>query len=320
MSSPERTTSADPKSSPPGYDTHAGPPAAPPRSRSGFAVSRDSTPIYYEVTGRHRPASTLLLCDGIGCTGYVWRYLQRMLAEDYRIIHLNYRGHGQTPAPRDPQRVSISDLADDVITVLDACETDQAILCGHSMGVQVCLETYRRAPDRVQGLLLFCGSYGNPLRTFKGKSSLEEVLPLLRFTVGKMPSLMTTFWTHLIPTELAYQIATRVEINGPHIRREDFWPYLQAMSQIDVRLFLNMLAAAGRHTAREILPTITVPTLVIAGRRDSFTPVSLSEEMHREIPASELHIVEDGSHTAPIERPKEVLERVRDFLTRRLGA
>lgn len=288
------------------------------RGRSGFAVSRDQTPIFYEVAGRYRPATTLIFCDGIGCTGYVWRYLQRMLAEDYRTVHLHYRGHGQTPAPKDPERVSVSDLADDVVTVLDACETEQAVLCGHSMGVQVCLETFRRAPERVAGLMLFCGSYGNPLRTFKGKRSLEELLPLLRFTVGRMPHLVTTFWTHLIPTEIAYQIATRVEINGPLIRREDFWPYLEGMAKIDVRLFLNMLAAAGRHTAREILPSVNVPTLVVAGRRDSFTPVSLSEEMHQLIPASELHIVEDGSHTAPIEKPAEVLARVQDFLRRRL--
>ena len=88
------------------------------RGRSGFAVSRDQTPIFYEVAGRYRPATTLIFCDGIGCTGYVWRYLQRMLAEDYRTVHLHYRGHGQTPAPKDPDRVSVSDLADDVVTVL----------------------------------------------------------------------------------------------------------------------------------------------------------------------------------------------------------
>ena len=63
--------------------------------------------------------------------------------------------------------------------MLDAAVGDGAgaILAGHSMGVQVCLETYRRHRERVDGLVLMCGSYGTPLRTFKGKRTLEQVLP-----------------------------------------------------------------------------------------------------------------------------------------------
>lgn len=317
MSSPERTTSEDPGSSPatPADD----PPAPARRDRSGLAISRDGTPIFYQVSGRHLPATTLLLCDGIGCDGYVWRYLQRALGDDYRVIHMHYRGHGRSPAPRERDRVGISDLADDAVAVLDACETDQAVICGHSMGVQVALETYRRAPERVAALVCICGSYGNPLRTFKGKSTLEEVLPLVQFAVGRMPKLVTAFWTHLIPTELAYRLATRLEINGPLIRREDFFPYLEGISRIDVRLFLRMLAAAGRHSAKETLPEVAVPVLIVAGKLDSFTPTYLSEEMHALIPGSELHVVEEGSHTAPIERPAEVVSVIADFLRRRLG-
>lgn len=320
MNSLVKKTSADPKrTDPTGPDLEPRTPAERrSKSRSAFAIGRDGTPIFYEVMGRHRPKTTLVLCDGVGCDGYVWKYLQQVLGDEYRLIHMNYRGHGQTPAPSDPARVDISDLSDDVLAVLDACETESAVILGHSMGVQVALETFKRASDRVLGLVLICGSYGNPLRTFKGKSTLEELLPLVRFAVGRMPHLVTTFWTHLIPTELAYQVATKVEVNGPLIRREDFFPYLEGMSRIDVRLFLNMLAAAGRHSALPLLPYVTVPTLIVAGKLDSFTPMSLSAEMHERIPGSELHVVEEGSHTAPIERPAEVTDVISDFLHRRV--
>src|SRR5439155_2720080 len=96
------------------------------------------------------------------------------------------------------------------------------------------------------------------------------------------------------------------EINGALIRPEDFYPYLEHMAQVDPRLFVDMLAAAGRHTARELLPSVSVPTLIVAGDHDGFTPMPLSEEMHRLIPGSELHVVAGGSHTAPIEKPGEV--------------
>ena len=283
--------------------------------RQGFAVGCDGTPIYYRVRGPV-DAPAVVFCDGIGCDGYVWKYLEPELAATHRIVHWHYRGHGQTPMPHSPRRVDITDLADDLAAVLDAAVGDghDAVLAGHSMGVQVCLETFRRHKARVRGLVLMCGSYGTPLRTFKGKRTLEQVLPLVRFAVNRLPGIAQQMVTRLMPTELSYQIATRFEINGELIRRDDFFPYLEHMARMNVSLFLEMLAAAGRHSARELLDRVDVPTLIIAGDRDGFTPSHLSEEMHRLIAGSELHVVKNGSHTAPIERPAEVTERIARFL------
>jgi pimeloyl-ACP methyl ester carboxylesterase len=288
-------------------------------ARQGFAVGRDETPIYYRVSGR-ADGPGVAFCDGIGCDGYVWKYLQRELEPHHRVVHWHYRGHGRTPPPRNLEHVDITDLADDLAAVLDAAVGDdaQVVLAGHSMGVQVCLEAYRRHPERVRGLILVCGAYGTPLRTFKGQRTLEQVLPIVKFAVNRIPGVVANVWARLVPTELAFQIATRFEINGELIRREDFFPYLEHMAKVDVRLFLEMLAAAGRHSARELLEQIEVPTLIVSGDRDGFTPAALSEEMHQKIRGSELFVVAGGSHTAPIERPAEVTERISEFLRKRL--
>jgi len=316
MNSRAKTTSAAPRSSSSGNEgSSAGDERLTLVDRQGFAVGCDGTPIFYRVRGPAN-ARAIVFCDGIGCDGYVWKYLEAQLASTHRIVHWHYRGHGRTPMPRDPRRVDITDLADDLAAVLDAAVGDgaAAVVAGHSMGVQVCLEMYRRHRARVTGLVLLCGSYGTPLRTFKGKRTLEQVLPFVRFAVNRIPGIAQTLVAKLIPTELAYQIATRFEINGELIRREDFFPYLEHMARVDVRLFLEMLAAAGRHTARELLAHVAVPTLIVAGDRDGFTPADLSAEMHKLIRDSELHVVAGGSHTAPIERPAEVTERIADFL------
>jgi len=319
MNSRAKTTSAAPRSSSSGNEgSSAGDERLTLVDRQGFAVGCDGTPIFYRVRGPAN-ARAIVFCDGIGCDGYVWKYLEAQLASTHRIVHWHYRGHGRTPMPRDPRRVDITDLADDLAAVLDAAVGDgaAAVVAGHSMGVQVCLEMYRRHRARVTGLVLLCGSYGTPLRTFKGKRTLEQVLPFVRFAVNRIPGIAQTLVAKLIPTELAYQIATRFEINGELIRREDFFPYLEHMARVDVRLFLEMLAAAGRHTARELLAHVAVPTLIVAGDRDGFTPADLSAEMHKLIRDSELHVVAGGSHTAPIERPAEVTERIADFLRKK---
>lgn len=318
MNSRAKKTSAAPRSNDSGNENSDGGERPTLVDRQGFAVGCDDTPIFYRVRGPAN-APAVVFCDGIGCDGYVWKYLEASLLATHRVVHFHYRGHGRTPMPRDPRRVDIADLADDLAAVLDAAVGDGAgaVLAGHSMGVQVCLEAYRRHRDRVRGLILLCGSYGTPLRTFKGKRTLEQVLPFVRFAVNRIPTIAQTLVTRLVPTELAYQIATRFEINGELIRRDDFFPYLEHMARVDVRLFLEMLAAAGRHTARELLEHVAVPTLIVAGDRDGFTPADLSAEMHRLIRDSELHVVQGGSHTAPIERPAEVTERIADFLRKK---
>lgn len=324
MSSRAKTTSAVPTSNSP--PDNAGPAPTPgpvvttalaTRAREGFAVARDGTPVYYRVVAEGDGAGIpVVFADGIGCDGYVWKYLERELQASRRVVHFHYRGHGRTPPPRDLRHVDITDLADDLAAVMDAALGDgsTAILAGHSMGVQVCLEAFRRHRKRVRGLILLCGSYGTPLRTFKGRQTLEQALPWVRFLVNRLPGVVTNVWRRVIPTELAYQIATRFELNGALIRREDFFPYLQHMATVDVRLFLTMLAAAGRHSAKEILDQVDIPTLIVSGERDGFTPAQLSEEMHQLIRDSELFVVPDGSHTAPIERPAEVTGRIADFL------
>ncbi len=318
MNSRAKTTSAARPSSTTVPTAAPAPGEHPLVDREGFAVGCDGTPIYYRVRGpAHAPA--VIFCDGIGCDGYVWKYLETSLIDSHRIVHWHYRGHGQSPMPRDKSRVDIPDLADDLSAVLDAAVGDGegGVIAGHSMGVQVCLEMYRRHRARVRGLILMCGSYGTPLRTFKGKRTLEQVLPLVRFAVNRLPGIAQSMVAKLIPTELAFQVATRFELNGELIRRDDFIPYLQHMARIDVRLFLDMLAAAGRHSARELLERVDVPTLIVSGERDGFTPAHLSEEMHTLIRDSELHVVQNGSHTAPIERPAEVTERIADFLRKK---
>ena len=97
-------------------------------------------------------------------------------------------------------------------------------------------------------------------------------------------------------------------------------PYLEGMARIDTRLFVAMLSSAARHSAEDLLPSITVPTLVVAGERDGFTPPERSRSMAAAIPGAELLEIEGASHTAPIERPHLVDSTVRDFVARRIDS
>ncbi len=259
----------------------------------------------------------VLLCDGIGCDGYVWRYLRADLPNRLGL-HPHYRGHGRTSAPKDPTRVGIEDLADDVACVLDDAKVERAVLIGHSMGVQVALETYRRHPARVAGLILVCGVASHPLKTFRGSAAIGELMPTVQKWVHRVPGIVNSLTRRLLPTRLSYELAARLEIRRDLVEPNDFMPYLEGMSKIDARLFIAMLSAAGQHSAEELLPTISAPTLVVVGARDGFTPPERGRAMAASIPRAELLEIPNASHTAPIERPHLVDFTIRDFITRRV--
>jgi len=283
-----------------------------------YAVApTDGSPLFYESWGERGHATPVLLCDGIGCDGYVWRHLRHDLGDRF-CVHPHYRGHGRTALPRDPARVTIEDLADDVACVLDDALVERAVLIGHSMGVQVALETYRRHTAHVAGLVLVCGAPSHPLRTFRGSAALEDWLPLIQRWIQRAPGVFNRVSRAVLPTRLAYEVASRFEIRRELVEPGDFMPYLEGMARIDSRLFIAMLSAAGHHSAEDLLPAVTVPTLVIAGGRDGFTPPDRSRAIAAAVPGAELLEIPNASHTAPIEHPQLVNLAIRDFLSRRI--
>ena len=286
----------------------------------GYAVApSDGSPLFYESWGERGHATPVLLCDGIGCDGYVWCHLRHDLGARF-VVHPHYRGHGRTALPRDPARVTIEDLADDLVCVLDDVLVERAVIIGHSMGVQVALETYRRHAERVAGLVLVCGAPSHPLRTFRGSRALEEWLPTIRRWIHRAPGIINRLTRAVLPTQFAYEVASRLEIRRELIEPSDFWPYLEGMARIDARLFVAMLSSAGSHSAEDLLPRVMVPTLVVAGGRDGFTPPERSRSIAAAIPHAELLEIPDASHTAPIEHPHVVNLAIRDFLARRVDS
>ena len=285
-----------------------------------YAVSPlDGSPLFYESWGEAERGrlAPVLLCDGIGCDGYVWRYLRADLTDRFGL-HPHYRGHGRTAPPRDKTRVTIEDLADDVACVLDDAEVERAVLIGHSMGVQVSLETYRRHTARVAGLVLVCGAPSHPLKTFRGSAALDDLLPTIQKWIRRAPGVINRVTRAVLPTRLAFEIASRLEIRRELVEPADFMPYLEGVARIDARLFVAMLSAAAQHSADDLLPEVKVPTLVVAGARDGFTPPERSHAMASAIPGAELLEIPNASHTAPIERPNLVDFTIRDFLSRRV--
>ncbi len=208
---------------------------------------------------RGRSAVTAILSDGILCDGFIWKYLWEDLAPLVPLVHWHYRGHGRSAPPADPDRIDIAAHAQDLDSVRRHAGDPPCVLFGHSMGCQVALEAYRQRPEKVRGLVLLCGSFGNVTSTFQGIPLLGLVLPKLVDLAEKAPDVVRAVWSRL-PPQLSLKLALKAgEIDPARVHAEDILPYLAHMTHVDFPMFLRMLRAAGEHTAGDILAHVTCP-------------------------------------------------------------
>jgi len=284
-----------------------------------FALAEDGTKLYVRERGPVSAPVTAVLCDGLVCDGYIWKYLWDDLSEQFRLAHWNYRGHGRSALPKDPDRIDIASHASDLNRVREHTGDRPVVLFGHSMGCQVVLEAYHRRPMGVRAIVLICGSSGRVTESFHETDVLARVLPRVLRVAEARPALMRALWSR-IPVQAALKVALATgEVDRELLNPDDLVPYLEHVTHMDFLLFLRMLKAAGDHSADDFLGSVEVPTLVIAGEHDKFTPRRRAEDLARGLPNSRLVVVPGGTHVAPLERRELVGTQIRQFLQEALA-
>jgi pimeloyl-ACP methyl ester carboxylesterase len=278
-------------------------------------LSTDKTVVYYERFGQGPP---MVLCDGLACNGFIWRYLTLNFVNRFDLIHWHYPGHGHSDIPRDDADLSMERLADDLALVLDHANAGPSVIIGHSLGVQAALETWRRHPEKVKALVLLCGTAGRLVTSIDRRSLLRFLLPFLYMAERVFPRAAADVF-HKIPSGLLTKLTlwTR-EINARLIRSADLEAYFRGISSADFRTAVRMAGFATSHDATSYLPEIDVPVLVMGGRLDRLTPPSRLEEMAAALGHAELTLTRRGSHALPVEQPDFVNLRIQRFLEERV--
>lgn len=259
-----------------------------------------------------RPA--LLILDGIGCAGWAFRRLAPQLATTYRVVLMQYRGHGNSPSPPRPWQLGMHTLADDAAAVCDELQIERTVALGFSMGFQVALELYRRHRSRVAGLISLAGPPGQPLASFQGTDAFAFALPFIVAATRVASQMTAKLWQTILPSRRAIDFALRYEVNRDRIDSRDFELYLRQMADMNPELFVAMLEQAQRHCAEDLLPEIRVPTMVVAGARDDFVPLARLRAMAFAIPGARWEVLDEATHALPAEYPDELARRLDSFL------
>ena len=265
--------------------------------------------------GRRRPV--IVLANGLGGPHAAWKPIVEYFANQYDFVTWDYRGlYGSGRAPTaTPAAYAIDKHVDDLLQILDEEGVETACFVGWSMGVQVCLEAWKRVgKSRVESLILLNGTFGRPLDTVIPMRGARFFVPSALEWASKLHRPAGHVLRKFAEQPEAVRLLKRFGMMGETVDEDGFGELVKAFGKLDVQAFLFNLRALGEHDASSILPTIDVPVLVIAGDKDKMTPRDLSQQMVRKIPHAEILIVRGGTHYTAIEFPELVNLRIERFL------
>jgi 3-oxoadipate enol-lactonase len=237
----------------------------------------------------------LLLVHGFPLDRTVWREVVAALTGWRRIVP-DLRGMGLSEVP---PRYSMTEYADDLAALLDALDVPQAIVCGLSMGGYVAFELLRRHPHRVRALVLM-NTRAEPDDAV-GKRARDDMVALVeREGPGAVADVMVP--QLLAPANLSAM---------PHVAER-----LRGMITTNpaAGIIGALQAMRDRPDSRPLLPAITVPTLVVAGRDDRLIPASASHDLADAIPGAQLTRIAHAGHLAPLEQPVATSRVIAEFL------
>jgi pimeloyl-ACP methyl ester carboxylesterase len=285
---------------------------APLGGRPLTARSSDGTELHIERFGDDEAPALVLIHGWTEALRY-WVYIIRELADQFRIVAYDLRGHGRSGrAPGDDY--SLTRFGDDLEAVLEAAVPagERAVVAGHSLGAMsiAAWAEHHEVSPRVSGAaLLFTGMgglIGGQLVVHVPRFAQALVDPVARHAFlgvrGSLPRVST-------PVSHA---AVRYVAFGPTASPAQvaFFERMLVACPPDVRSRAGL--AMHDMDLCHALPRLTVPTLVMAGENDRLTPPSHARRIAAELPnLYELIVLPETGHMGPLERPSEVSEALR---------
>ncbi|MFI1375487.1 alpha/beta fold hydrolase [Streptomyces longwoodensis] len=299
----------------------------------------DGADLAVRVHGPADAGATVLLSHGWTMSACDWRPHVDALARPrpgfpaLRTVTYDQRGHGASG--RGTARLDMALLGDDLARVLDATTTSYGgpvLLVGHSMGGMAIQQLAARHPGlfgtRVAGVALVSTCL----------DGVGDAPPASAHRLDRRQALARRHTTDALLRSPRCARAVHRLLTGPlsHPTTAPLWRALlggdgrgaaaradaRALRHVPVLTIAEFLAALTTHDCAGRLAALArVPTRVLVGTRDRYTPPDQARRLARAVPGAALQLVPGQGHDLPYERPVLVVETVHALLreVRRLG-
>jgi 3-oxoadipate enol-lactonase len=251
----------------------------------------DGCIIHAEIEGPEN-APVLMLSNSLGTNLHMWDEQVAPFTRDFRLLRYDRRGHGKSGVPKGPY--TMERLGRDVVAVLDGLGIQKINWCGLSMGGMVGMWLGANASNRIDKLILSNTSSYFPDKTaWEGRIKMVSEKGLAGIVDANMERWFTKDFRERSPQTMARMRDMFVATN--------------------VEGYIGCGEAIRDMDHRPLLPNITVPTLVIAGKQDPATTLEAGEFIRAHIPGAKIAVLE-AAHIANMEQPKAYADTVLGFL------
>jgi 3-oxoadipate enol-lactonase len=229
-------------------------------------------------------APVVVLSNSLGADRSMWDPQVPALAEQYRVVSYDTRGHGASPLPSGPY--AIDDLVDDLLALLDRVGAERAHVVGLSLGGMTAMRLAARAPERVGRLVLLCTSAYIP-----GTAYAERAVQAREQGTASLAPAVVSRWVTPGFADAHPDVVARLEAMVAGTPDEGYAACCEALAAMDLRPDLSRIAAS---------------TLIVSGAQDPALPPEHQEALAEGIGNATLLSVAPAAHLANVEQPLQV--------------
>lgn len=267
----------------------------------------DGGSLHLLERGSGRP---LLLIHGVTLQAGVWAPQLHMLADRYRVLAMDVRGHGRSRAGSDGFGRKVA--ARDVAAVLRHFDLHDTVIVGHSMGGMILMEFAGDFPDevaqRVAGLVFM----DTAVHQLLPRAALPVAQALGRRVRSRFEAGRRIPERPIGDDDVSWMMARMAFGSRPSAQAVDqVRRYLEEVPQsTSLPSWIDLLD----HDARDALQATRTPSMVLVGSRDLLTPVYAARRIASFLPGSRLEVLPRAGHQLMQERPAEVAGLLDDFV------
>ena len=252
--------------------------------------------VYYELHGKEG-APWLAFSHSLACNVRMWDGQVEALADRFRILVYDTRGHGQSAAPAGPY--TLDELADDFHALLKHLGVQRLHFVGLSMGGMIGQTFALKYPGLFDSLTL-------------------------ADTTSRYPVEAKPMWDQRIKTAESQGMQPLVQGTLERWFTEPFRKsHADKVKKIAESIlstppagYAGCCAAIPRIDVTDRLKEINCRSLVICGDQDPGTPPAMARQIHENLPGSKLVMIPQAAHISNLEQPEAFNRALSEFLTK----
>ena len=258
-------------------------------------------------------ALPLVIANGIGANLAIWRRSLYDLAAERPIVTWDHRGLFESKPPAS-DRLDAAAHAEDGVAAADHAGLERFAVASWSSGGPIALEMANRHPDRVAALVLVNAGFGHPAGRLVRHLELTSALPMIAGVAKHFSGYLQGPFRSFVSRPTIAGFVRQSGLVGPTADIPSLVDFLQGMASCDLRKLLEIYEEVAGESSAGLLPSVEAPALLIAGAKDSFTPVSMMKEMERGLARAQLEVYENATHYLPLEYPSRLRDDLREFV------